>query len=99
MDYIIDYIDPILIPIVLCVWCIGAWIKAARGIRDELIPVLLVPAAIVLVGLWTCAGAIPATGGEWFVLCVNSLVQGILCAAVAVWGDQAVKQIRKMKEG
>lgn len=99
MDYIIEYINPVLIPIALVLWCIGKGIKENQKIRDELIPVLLPFAGIGLVALWTCTQGIPANTGEWLVLAYNSIVQGVLTAAAAVWGDQTIKQIRKAKEG
>lgn len=97
MDYIIEYINPVLIPIVICIWVVGKLLKNAKAVRDELIPVLLVPVGIAFVGLWMLSQAVPVGVGQWLVLATNSLVQGILCAAVAVWGDQAVKQIKKME--
>lgn len=99
MEYIINYIDPMLIPIALVLWCIGKGIKESKGIKDELIPVLLPLAGIGLVALWSCTQAIPAIPGEWLALIYNAIVQGILTGAVAVWGDQTIKQIKKAKEG
>lgn len=96
MENIINYIDPMLIPIIIVLWCIGQFIKAAKPIRDELIPLLLVPAAVVLVALWNCTQGIPADSSEWLVLLVNALIQGVLCAAVAVWGNQIAKQTQKL---
>ena len=38
MDYIINYIDPMLIPIVIVLWCIGKGIKESKAIKDACIP-------------------------------------------------------------
>lgn len=94
MDYIVSYIDPVLIPIVIALWCIGKGIKEAKAIKDAYIPAILSAAAIGLVGLWMLAQ------GQTFglELVANAIVQGILCAAVAVWGNQLVKQAQKAKE-
>lgn len=94
MDYIVEYIDPVLIPIVITLWCIGKGIKASKAIKDAYIPGLLAVAGIALVGLWMLAQ------GQNFglQLVANAIVQGILCAAVAVWGNQIVKQAGKAKE-
>ena len=98
MDYILDYLDPALIPSAIVLYFVGNWIKASR-IRDELIPWLLIPIGIGIVGLWQCTQGIPA-GGQWIVLIYNAIVQGILCAALAVTGDQLAKQAGKLrKEG
>lgn len=95
MDYIIEYIDPAMIPIAFALFFIGNWIKGS-SVRDEWIPWLLMPIGIGIVGLWLCAQAIPDGIGQWLVLIVNSLIQGVLCAALAVTGDQLAKQSRKL---
>ena len=94
MDYVVNYIDPVLIPIVIALWCIGKGIKGIKTIKDAHIPVILAVAAVGLVGLWMLAQG-QAFGLE---LVANAIVQGILCAAVAVWGNQLVKQAQKAKE-
>lgn len=98
MDYIIDYIDPAFIPIVIALWCIGRGLKESKAVKDAHIPALLAVIAVGLVGLWLCAQGLPAGIGQVLVLIVNALIQGILCAAVAVWGNQIVKQAGKAKE-
>lgn len=98
MEYIIEYLNPALIPAAIALWIIGRLLKESK-IRDELIPVLLVPCGIALVGLWLCSQGIPVGIDEWLVLAVNALVQGLICAALAVWGDQLGKQLGKIKEG
>lgn len=94
MDYIVEYIDPVLIPIVIVLWCIGKGIKESKTIKDAYIPGLLTVAGIALVGLWMLAQG----QGFGLALVANALIQGVLCAAVAVWGNQMVKQAGKAKE-
>lgn len=94
MDYIVEYIDPVLIPIVIVLWCIGKGIKESKTIKDAHIPGLLAVAGVVLAALWMLAHG-QVTGLQ---LVANAIVQGILCAAVAVWGNQIVKQAGKSKE-
>ena len=98
MDYIINYIDPAFIPIVIALWCIGKGLKESKSVKDAHIPALLAVIAVGLVGLWLCAQGLPVGIGLVLVLIVNSLIQGILCAAVAAWGNQIVKQAAKAKE-
>lgn len=97
MEYIFDYLNPALIPVAIALWIIGKFIKESK-IKDELIPAMLVPCGIGLVGLWLLSQGIPAGVGEWLVLAVNALVQGLICAALATWGDQLGKQAQKLKE-
>ena len=94
MDYIVEYIDPVLIPIVIVLWCIGKSIKESKTIKDAYIPGLLAVAGIALVGLRMLAQG----QGFGLALVANALIQGVLCAAVAVWGNQIVKQASKAKE-
>lgn len=94
MDYIINYIDPMLIPIVIVLWCIGKGIKESKAVKDAHIPGLLAVAGVALAALWMLAHG-QVTGLQ---LVANAIVQGILCAAVAVWGNQIVKQAKKAKE-
>lgn len=96
MDYIINYINPTLIPIAIVLWCFGVWLKNS-SVRNELIPWLLCPIGAGVVALWLCSQGIPTGLGQWLVLMVNSLIQGILCAALAVFGDQLAKQTDKIK--
>ena len=51
-------------------------------------------AGIALVGLWMLAQG----QGFGLALVANALIQGVLCAAVAVWGNQMIKQAGKAKE-
>ena len=94
MDYIVEYIDPVLIPIVITLWCIGKGIKESKAVKDAHIPGLLAVAGVALAALWMLAHG-QVTGLQ---LVANAIVQGILCAAVAVWGNQIVKQAGKAKE-
>lgn len=79
---ILNYITEhalILIPVLLI---IGQIIKNIDKIPDKWIPVILLPVGIV--------GAM-ALGG-WT---VESIIQGVLVAGAAVYGNQIVKQMKK----
>lgn len=72
----------ILIPVLLI---IGQIIKNIQKIPDKWIPLILLPIGIV--------GAMAL--GSWT---VDSAIQGVLVTGCAVYGNQIVKQIRKMNK-
>jgi hypothetical protein len=83
MSDFMNYIDPKLGVIVIVLWCIGLAIKQLKNVKDEYIPVLLSLISIVLVSAFFGA------------LNVNSIIQGVLCAAASVYGNQMFKQFNK----
>lgn len=94
MEHIAEYIDPMLFPIALVLWVIGKGIKKSDAIQDERIPWILPVIGFALVALWLCSQHVPV-GAEWLGLIYTAIIQGTLCAAAAVWGDQLIKQTQK----
>lgn len=85
MDWtsVITFIDPALLIVIVACWVVGYALKQIQRIPDSSIIFVVTAFAIVVVSL---------TQG-WN---VNSLLQGILCGAVAVYGNQIVKQVKKV---
>jgi len=82
MDFI-NYITEnalILVPVLLV---IGAILKNTERIKDKYIPLILLPAGIIL-SVWVMNG-----------FTADSVIQGILVVGAAVYGNQLVKQISK----
>jgi hypothetical protein len=77
-----NFIKPELIVIVAVCWIIGYVLKQTPKVPDWTIIYLVTLAAIIIVCF---------TLG----LNVDSFLQGILCGAVAVYGNQLVKQTKK----
>lgn len=73
----------IVIPVLVA---LGAFIKNTNLLRDEFIPALL-----GVFGVALCSGIAKEVD-------VNTIMQGILCAATAVYGNQNIKQLAKVKE-
>lgn len=78
---IFDLIDPALIIVVAACWALGMILKQTPRVPDWTIVYIVTAFAIVL--------AIGLIG-----LSVETVIQGILCGAVAVYGHQVVKQTR-----
>lgn len=76
---IISYIVETALVLIPALWIIGAIIKQIPGAPDWIIPFVLLGLAV--------AGAIGLLG-----LSVDSVIQGVLVAGAAVFGNQLYKQ-------
>ncbi|ASA26356.1 phage holin family protein [Paenibacillus donghaensis] len=79
---IANFIKPELLIVVAVCWVIGYILKQTPRVPDWTIIYLVTLGAVVLVSLTLGFNA-------------ESVLQGILCGAVAVYGNQLVKQARK----
>ncbi|ASA21940.1 phage holin family protein [Paenibacillus donghaensis] len=79
---IANFIEPELLIVVAVCWVIGYILKQTPRVPDWTIIYLVTLGAVVLVSLTLGFNA-------------ESVLQGILCGAVAVYGNQLVKQARK----
>lgn len=85
MTYIVEN-GAIVVPVL---WCIGAALKRTPKVADWLIPYLLGAAGIAF-----CLTIALTTGGR----AVDGIMQGVITAGVAVYGNQLVKQAANKKE-
>ncbi|MDH6430295.1 MULTISPECIES: phage holin family protein [unclassified Paenibacillus] len=79
---VMEFINPELLVVVVACWIIGYVLKKTPRVPDWSIVYIVTLMAIVF--------AVLMLG---FV--ITSFIQGILCGAVAVYGNQLVKQSRK----
>lgn len=82
-NMIFELIDPRLLIVVAACWVIGGVLKKTPKVPDwSIVYIVLIVAAWLTIGLlgWS----------------VESLIQGILAGAFAVYGHQAVKQAKKI---
>lgn len=86
LDFILEYISAELIGVVFACWIIGRVLKQTPLIPDWSIIYLVTLVAIVFACLLLG-------------FTVQSVIQGVLCGAVAVYGNQLVKQGKKGVEG
>lgn len=80
-----NFINPELLMVVAVCWVIGYILKQTPKVPDWTIIYVVTLAAIIVVCLMLGFTA-------------ESILQGILCGAVAVYGNQLVKQTIKAKE-
>ena len=86
-----DYIRPELLLIVPVLWVLGKLLKDAAFVKDKLIPMILGGVGILLAVCWV-AGSSEHFGTTGI---FTAITQGILCAGVAVYGHQLIKQATK----
>lgn len=94
IDYT-NYIKPEMLVLIPALVFIGYCLKTSTAVKDKLIPALLAAAGIVLAGLYVLATSVIATPQDWFMALFTAAVQGVLCAAGAVYANQCVKQGQK----
>lgn len=94
MDYT-NYIKPELLVLVPVLVFAGYCLKTSTAVKDKLIPALLAAAGVVLAAVYVLASTSIATPQDAANAVFTAIVQGVLCAAGAVFADQVVKQGRK----
>jgi len=81
-NLIFETIDPSLMVVVAACWAIGYALKLTPRVPDWSI--------IYILSLLSVGSVIGILGFS-----IQSVLQGIVCAAVAVYGNQMVKQMRR----
>jgi hypothetical protein len=89
---LLQYVDVSLLVLVAVIYGLGMFLKTLPSVNDWLIPFILLGASIVLTIAYT--GFILELGINGKVV-VNGIIQGILVASVAVFGNQIIKQFGK----
>lgn len=79
---VITFVDPSLLIVVVACWIIGYVVKQTPQIPDWSIVYIVTLIAIVIV--------VAMQGFD-----VDAVLQGVLCGAVAVYGNQIIKQVKK----
>lgn len=92
MDFtqILSFIDPTLVVIVVACYVLGMFIKGIPSIKNWLIPLILLGFAIIVTILYLAIVLGQGFTGKVFIL---GLIQGLICSAVAVYGNEVVKQL------
>lgn len=93
IDYT-TYIKPELLVLIPVLVFIGYFLKQSEAVKDKLIPAILAAVGVLLAALWVLATTI-AVPQDWLMALFTALVQGVLCAAGAVFANQIVKQTTK----
>nr|DAR17113.1 MAG TPA: holin [Caudoviricetes sp.] len=94
MDYT-TYIKPELLVLIPVLIFVGYCLKTSAAVKDKLIPALLAAVGVVLAAVYVLATTNITAPQDGAQAVFTAIVQGLLCAAGAVFGDQIVKQHRK----
>lgn len=94
MDLVMQFINPELAIIIAVCYVLGLFLKSSH-IGDWLIPFILLVFAILLTIVY-----IAIVLGEGFTakVIVTGLIQGLLAASIAVYGNQLIKQVVHKRE-
>ena len=96
IDYM-TYIKPELLVLIPALVFIGYCLKTSTAVKDKLIPALLAAAGVLLAVLYVLSTTVIAGPRDAAQAVVTAIVQGVLCAAGAVYANQCVKQSTKDK--
>ena len=83
-----EFIKPELIVLVVALAGLGVMLKNTKKIKDNYIPVILTVVGVALSCLYVLG-----TEGITAVSVFTAIVQGVICTAVSVYGDQIYKQL------
>ncbi len=92
MDWnlVLEFVRPELLILVIFVWCFGLFLKKTPMLKQEwIIPMILLFVSVVITILYIAfvvkEGFTPAS-------IISSIIQGVIIAALAVFGNEVLKQ-------
>jgi len=92
MALIAEYVKTELLIIAVLCYAVGMFLKSTSCLADKWIPVALLAFGVVLAILYS---AIMLDGGFNAKVILSGFIQGVLCAALAVYTNQIIKQAQK----
>lgn len=92
-----NFVKPELLALIPALWCLGMIVKRSE-IADRHIPKILGVSGVVLAAMYVVATMDGYTVQTVAMGMFTACVQGGLCAGMAVFGDQIVKQEHKKGE-
>lgn len=97
-EIIISLIKPELFILVIFLWCLGLFLKKAPWFNDEwMIPFILLAVSLVVTVVYMAV-----VGGQGWsaVVVVTGIIQAVIIAAVAVFGNELIKQafVKRLEE-
>jgi hypothetical protein len=87
---ILSFVQPELIIIIVACYLLGQFIKAIPNVKNWLIPFILLAVAVILTILYL---AIVLGQGFTAKVVIVGFIQGLLCASVAVYSNEIIKQL------
>ena len=84
-----EYVKPELSLLIVMLYGLGMILKDTK-IKDKYIPLILTVISVILASLYVIG-----TSGFSALNIFSGIVQGVLCAATSVYGNQLLKQFKK----
>lgn len=90
---IMNYVKPELLVLAVILYLIGMMLKKTPKVADWGIPYILTGISVVLAIIYVLATADIVSYKDGLMAAFTAIVQGILCAGLAVYGNQLLKQV------
>lgn len=90
MELLLEFIRPELLILVIFLWCLGLFFKKAPWFQEE----WAIPFILLFIGLIITIVYIAIVLGEGFLpeVIIMGIIQGVIIAALAVFGNELIKQ-------
>ncbi len=98
MEYITNYIEPKLVVLAVVLYLVGEMFKSSKVVKTKYLPVVLGAIGIIICGIWVISTYDIVTYKDVFAAIFTAVIQGVLTAGLAVYGNQVVKQLNKKDE-
>lgn len=95
MEQVMSYVKPELLIVVFALYALGCFLKSSKKVPDNYIPAILGIVGILICALWVVGTTACASYQDVLIMIFTIIVQGLMVAALAVYGNQCVKQINK----
>lgn len=89
---IMNYVKPELLVLAVMLYLMGMMLKKTPRVADWGIPYILTGISVALAVIYVLATADIVSYKDGLMAAFTAIVQGILCAGLAVYGDQMLKQ-------
>ena len=90
---IMDYIRPEFAAVIVMLVALGMLIKHTEIIKNKYIPLILGIVGITICTCYLIGQGVRDEYIDWINVLPSGFMQGILCAAVSVYGHQFIKQL------
>lgn len=90
-----SYMEPRIYALAIAIYIVGIGLKKWRLINDRFIPLILSGISMIFVALAVISSNTFADFHEVCGAIVTIFIQGVICAAIAVYANQIVRQLQK----
>jgi 4-hydroxybenzoate polyprenyltransferase len=98
MDWnaIISFIKPELFVLIVFLYCLGLFLKKIPSFKAEwLIPIILLGVSLFITIIYT---GVVVEGKFTPVVIVTAIIQSVIIAAIAVFGNEIIKQLTQKRK-